>query len=437
MTRKMRAPLFALVVPLLLIVSCGLMVGAAGTARGDVGGSSVLTITPVAPTPNETVFSTTTTIEATFSDAVAPVNPSAVFMFVNGENVSQVQNYTVTATEATYTPPTILPLKNGINNVTVNATDLEGNFASLTWSFSVNTSLRPVANPFAGLKVTTLLLYIGIGAAVSGAVIGGYILVLKQTTRFTFRKYFATHPVERRITTLYMPLIVTFVWIILGLDYVYSTPGLPSNAPDYVFIVAIFIALTLYGIDARQEMQRIRTFERAFAQLLFEMADAMRGGLDPAKAIVELAKTHTNILRRPLRVAADGVKLGRPFDKVLRDMVRGMHSDLITRYAGLIADATSIGGETATVVYRAAKDMDDFVKIEEEREKQLVLPVAVIYIAFGVLMAVLLALLSIAPELGTLNISIAGFGTPLASGGDRPRRWRTLISIPSRNDSLS
>ena len=62
------------------------------------------------------------------------------------------------------------------------------------------------------------------------------------------------------------------------------------------------------------------------------------------------------------------------------------------------------------MVYRAAKDMDDFVKIEEEREKQLMLPVAVIYIAFSVLMAVLFALLFIAPELGTLNISFIGLG---------------------------
>jgi len=413
MKRPMRAQLFALVVPLLLVVSCGWMLGGSGTARA-AGGE--LQITAVSPTPNATVASTSTTIEATFSDSAAAVNPAAVFMFVNGQNVSQIQSFVVTATEVSYTPPMILPLKNGNNNVTVSATDLAGFSTSLKWSFTVNTSLVPVANPFAGLKVTTLLLYIGIGAAISAGVVGGYILVLKQTTRFTFRKYFATHPIEKKITTLYIPLIVAFVWVILGLDYVYSTPGLPSNASDYVFIVAIFIALTLYGIDARREMQRTRTFERAFAQLLFEMADAMRGGLDPAKAIVELAKTHTNILRRPLRVAADGVKLGRPFEKVLRDMVRSMRSDLITRYAGLIADATSIGGETATVVYRAAKDMDDFVKIEEEREKQLVLPVAVIFIAFGVLMAVLLALLSIAPELGTLNVSIAGFGTPLAGG---------------------
>ena len=179
-----------------------------------------------------------------------------------------------------------------------------------------------------------------------------------------------------------------------------------------MFIGAIFIGLTLYGVDARRQLNRLRTYERAFAQLLFEMADAMRGGLDPAKALSELSKTHTNVLRKPLRIAADGLLLGRPFDVVIRDMVAPMKSPLIKRYADLIAEATSVGGETATVVYRAAKDMDDFVKIEEERAAQLTLPIAVIYIAFGVLMAVLFALLYIAPELGTLNI---GFLNPSTS----------------------
>jgi pilus assembly protein TadC len=411
MTRQTGLRLLAWSVCLLVLLSLAFSMSATGTARGA---TSPIVITPVTPGPNGTTSSTNPFIEATLADAGSPINPGAVYMFVNGANITGVQGYNVSATEVSYTPPTILSLKNGNQNVTVDATDLRGDTASLTWNFTVNTALTPTPNPFAGFKITTVLFYIGIGALISAACVGGYILFLKQTTRFTFRKYFATHTVERKITTVYIPLLVAFVWILLGLDYVYSTPGLPSNAADYVFIGAIFIALTLFGIDARREMVRIRTFERAFAQLLFEMADAMRGGLDPAKALVELAKTHTNILRKPLRVAADGVRLGRPFDKVLREMVRTMHSSLISRYAGLIADATSIGGETATVVYRAAKDMDDFVKIEEEREKQLILPVAVIYIAFGVLMAVLLALLSIAPELGTLNISILGIGKPLA-----------------------
>jgi hypothetical protein len=61
--------------------------------------------------------------------------------------------------------------------------------------------------------------------------------------------------------------------------------------------------------------------------------------------------------------------------------------------------------------------MDDFVKIEDEREKQLMLPVAVVYIAFAVLMAVLFALIYIAPSLGTLNVNFIGTN-PLSTGGN-------------------
>jgi archaellum biogenesis protein FlaJ (TadC family) len=403
-----------LLVPLILLLTLVTLTGVSLPARA--ASPSPITITAQSPGVNATVSSTTPTIVATYTDPVATINTGLVFLFIDGTNVSGVNGFNVSSTQVSYTPPNILQLKNGNHTVRVNVTDTAGNSKSYSWNFSVNTALVTTPNPFAGIKVTTLLFYIALGAAVTGAIVGGYILFLKQTTKFTFRKYFATHPIERNVTTLYIPLIIAFVWVLLGLDYVETTPGLPSDAPDYVFVIAIFIALTLYGINARHEIARIRAFERAFAQLLFEMADAMRGGLDPAKAVVELSKTHTNILRKPLRVAADSVKLGRPFERVLREMVRGMNSDLISRYAGLIADATSIGGETATVVYRAAKDMDDFVKIEEEREKQLMLPVAVIYIAFGVLMAVLFALLSISPELGTLNISFLGFSSPLASG---------------------
>jgi len=82
------------------------------------------------------------------------------------------------------------------------------------------------------------------------------------------------------------------------------------------------------------------------------------------------------------------------------------------------------------VVYRAAKDMDDFVKIEEEREKQLTLPVAVIYIAFAVLMAVLFSLLYIAPSLGTLNLSFIGASSPLSSGSATGATVVPKISIP-------
>jgi pilus assembly protein TadC len=396
---------------LVLLAVLSLMAGAAslGTAHAASG---PITFSGETPAPGGATGSTTPTISVRYSDSVSTIPASNVFLFVNGINVTSFSDTTITSSQVTYVTPSILSLKNGVHNVTVEVSDLAGHSAEDQWNFTVNTNLTSAANnPLAGVTPLTLLFDTGIVAAIAGAAVGGYILFLKQTTRFTFRRYFATHSVEAKYYTLYIPLGAAFLFVLFGLSLVYSNPSWPSNSVDYVFIIAIFIALTAFGIDARREMLRIRAFERAFAQFLFELADAMRGGLDPAKSIVELAKTYTNILAKPLKVASDGIRLGRPLDAVLTDMVRPMQSPLIRRYAGLIAEATAAGGETALVVYRAAKDMDDFVKIEEEREKQLMLPVAVIYIAFSVLMAVLFALLFIAPELGTLNISFIGLGT--------------------------
>jgi len=387
---------------------------APSAARPALGGP--LSIVSLSPAPNATVPSTTTTISAAFRDTGGVVNPSYVLIFVDLNNVTGVDTVTITPHGISYTPPSILPLKDGVNNVTIDAADSSGNSASVTWNFTVNTNLTPTSNPFSSVKPTTIVFYTAIVAALTGACVGGYILFLKQTTRFTFRRYFATHPVKTKYLVAYLPAIAAFIVVLFGLDYVFNTPGLPAQAPDYVLILGIFVGLTPFGIDARHEMHRTRAYERAFSQFLFEMADAMRGGIDPAKAIVELSKTSANILRKPLRVAADGIRLGRPFEVVLREMAAPMNSALIDRYASLIADASGIGGETATVVYRAAKDMDDFVKIEDEREKQLMLPVAVVYIAFGVLVAVLIALIYIAPQLGTLNINFLG-GNPLAGTG--------------------
>jgi len=391
-----------------------------------------LAIEVVSPAPNSTVGSDTPTITAKFIDSVASVNPSSVLLTVDKLNVSASGLVVVTATSVTYAVPSILKLPDGINNATLTATDSAGNSASVTWSFTVSPTTPPPYNPFSAIKPTTIILYVGVVAALAGAGAGGYVLFLRLTTRFTLKRYFATHPVQRDYLVLYLPIGVAFIVLLVGLSYAFSTPGVPSNAVDYVFILVTFIALTPWGIDARREMHRIRAFERAFAQFLFEMADAMRGGIDPAKALVELSKTQANILAKPLRIAADSVRLGRPFASILREMVASMHSPLITRYAGLIADASTIGGETAVVVYRAAKDMDDFVKIEEEREKQLALPVAVIYISFAVLMAVLFALLSIAPTLGTLNVSFLGLGSPLnSSGGGSTATAIPKLSFPT------
>jgi archaellum biogenesis protein FlaJ (TadC family) len=373
-------------------------------------------LTSITPLPNSTIATRTPTIEATFSDSQSTIPYGGVNLTVDGVVVSGFEGVKITSSSITYPVTSLFPLNNGTNNVTLILTDNQGYTATFEWNFTVNTT----AGAHLGATVTLqqLFLYVGLAAGAAGAGFAGWIVYLKLNTRFTFRKYFLLHPQVKSNLVAYTPAGGAMVFLVVALNWASTQSTLPAMGYDYIYVAAIFIGLTAFAIDARRELARNRAFERAFAQFLFEMADAMRGGIDPSKAIQELAKTSSNILQRPLRIASDALRIGRPFDAVLREMAAPMPSPLIKRYAALIADASGVGGETALVVYRAAKDMDDFVKIEEEREKQLTLPVAVIYIAFAVLMAVLFALLYIAPSLGSLNITFIGSsGNPLASSG--------------------
>jgi len=406
----------------LVVAAFATGLGGAETAGTHGADASVISIIPVNPAAGETIRSSTPNISATFSDSVGVIDPSSVIIAVDGTNLTGLDTTKITTAGVSCQIPSILALSNGNHSVYIAASDSSGNHAEYSWGFVVNPSAAPPGS-LSGFNLAGVVVFIAVGAALVGAGVGGYILYLKRTRRFTFRRYFATHPVRREYVVLYVPAVLAFVFILLGLLYVLSTPGLPIFAPEYVVVAGLFIALTLFAVDARRQKQKVRAFERAFSQLLFEMADAMRGGIDPAKAILELSKSSSNTLQKPLRIAADGIRLGRPFDAVLSDMVAPMHSSLVSRYAQLIAEASSVGGETSAVVYRAAKDLDDFIKIEVERGKQLLMPVAVLYIAFGVLAAVLFALLYIAPTLGSINVSFVGtnpLAQPGGGGGSTP-----------------
>jgi pilus assembly protein TadC len=423
-----------LAVLLLMILGLFLVpvVGSAGSVHPAAPHAQTagFVITPKNPVPNGTTNSETPLIVATFSDSLGAVDPSSVLILVDGFNETGLQGYNVSSTQVSLQIQSILRLTNGAHNVSIFATDSTGATAQVSWNFTVNTSAVSTT-PVISVSPNTILFDIGIIGLIAAAGAGGYILYLRRTRRFTFRKYFATHPVKKQYFTLYVPAIAAVLFIFIGLVYVSNIVNPPLLADEDVLVIGMFIGLTAYAFDARREMATIRAYERAFSQFLFEMADAMRGGIDPAKAIIELSKTYRNILQKPLRIAADSIRLGRRVEDVLREMAAPMKSPLITRYAGLIADATNVGGETSTVVYRAAKDMDDFIKIETERNKQLTLPVAVLYISFGVLMAVLFALLSIAPSLGSISFNLFSGGAGALSSGS----GSAAVVVPKLSES--
>lgn len=337
----------------------------------------------------------------------------------------------ITGNIITYQPSEIFKWKNGNHTIDITVSDVNGNEAKESFAFIVDTSYT-TSDAGGGIDIFLIVQFIIIGTIIIFLAIGIYILYLKKTKDFTFEKFFAQHPIEKEVFVLYLPIVIAFLFTILALAYVMTTPGMSIFALEYVLVIGFFIAVAPFAIDAQLERKKISKYEQAYAQLLFEIADAMRGGLDPTKAIIELSTTDTSILKDNLRAAADNIKLGRPFDHVMKAMAKPIKSDLVKRYAILIGDTSKIGGEPAIVIHRAAKDMDDFIKVEKERRRQLMSQAMTIYIAFGVLLIVLYQLITMFPSLGSIDVSLLGNTNLEAAGQGSTVQRMSFTTIKQR-----
>jgi pilus assembly protein TadC len=340
-------------------------------------------------------------------DDPAGINSLSIELIIDGSlDVTRwdAVDYNWDNSTITYKPPKAFAWTNGNHSVQLTIDDKFGNTASEIWYFDVD--VPTTISGDTGIDLFSIIFFIMIGTALFFIGLVLYILYLKVTKKFTFEKYFARHPVKKEIFIFYIPILLGFLFCLFSLAYVSITPGLPVFALEYMIVIGIFIAIAPYAIYSLIDRRQTAEYERAFAQMLFEIADAMRGGLDPTKAIIELAQTETGVLRKHLKIAADNLRLGRPFEHIMQSIARPIKSDLVRRYSSLIANTSKVGGETAAVIHRAAKDMDDFIKVGNERRRQLFSQASIIYVAFFVLLIMLYMLITFFPEIGSVNFSL-------------------------------
>ncbi len=369
-------------------------------------------IVPVYPGNNTTISTNTPIIKANYSSPAGITN-EIVNIYVDGVDVTY--NYTsqglprtvITPNNVTYTVYPDMALGDGSHNVTVVVTDDAQVTSSLNWTFYVHIQTSTIT---AQQVVSYVIL--GVGLVVAAFVV--VLLILKKTRNFSLRKHLKKHPIPMKVLCTVIPAIIAFLFALIAIDF-FEGPGASPFITEYIMVIGLFILLLPYAIYVQSEKKKRMDYERAFSQFLYEMADAMRGGIDPSKAIIEMSKTDTTILKKHLKIAANGLEMGRPFEEMIEAMVRPIDSKLIKRYASLIGESAKIGGEISQVVHRAAKDMDDLIKIEQDRARSLTIQGTTIYISFAVMVVVIYLLISIYPSLGQANLGSLFAGTN--SGG--------------------
>lgn len=370
-------------------------------------------VSPISPLPGETVRTGTPTIELAFTDdAGGAIDPFSVRLAIDGIDVP-LDEAEVTESGLTFEIPSFLPLAEGNHTLRVTVANSAGEMGEVALGFVVNLTIPPA--PPEELPVG--LIFGGTGA---GLLLLGIAAVVtyqwaRRNRNFTFRKHFLRHPGQLKFIVLYIPSGIAVILTLGALFFVTTLAAPPRYISELILVAGGILGFGPFGLSSLRANLRTRAYERAFAQFLFELADSVRGGINPTKAVQELANTGEGVLKRPLQQAADVLRLGRPMDEALRAMVAQMGSPLVLRYASLVGEASSMGGSVAGVMQRAAKDMDDLVKIKAERRSALRQPVFTMYMAFAVLLIMILQVISFAPNIGDLDLSalgVAGDGAP-------------------------
>jgi archaellum biogenesis protein FlaJ (TadC family) len=384
-----------------LCITTAIAILLAGSAAAQSDGPGII---HSYPSPGEKITETRPNVTVRF-DSPNGMNPDTYRIFVDGIEFTELEETEMTEQGIIYRTPEVFTMSYGNHSIRVIARDNSGMLLDETWNFTVTSSVMVVKE-----RIDVHLL-IRITVATSATIITAltcWYYYLKRTRNYSMEKFFAQNPRFKRNAAIFFPSVSAIVFFVLGFIYISGAEDPSPFSYDYLLIGTIILALAYYSVQAQMERRRIAKYEKAFAQFLFEMADAMRGGIDPTKAVLEMAKTESGILKKDIRVAADSLKMGRPFEEVMRLMSEGTNSKLVMRYASLIGEASKIGGEIGMVLYRAAKDMDDMIKIQMERRRQLSMQSMTMYIALGVLMTIIMLLIGIYPSLGNIDLGFLG-----------------------------
>jgi flagellar protein FlaJ len=117
---------------------------------------------------------------------------------------------------------------------------------------------------------------------------------------------------------------------------------------------------------------------------------------------------------------ATQISWGVGFNEVLRNLVKRVGTKLIARSVSLVDEANKAGGKISDVLTTAANDAAEIKWLQKERKRGVTMYVAVIYISFGVYLAVIAIIVAVfLPAIidASQSMIAGGAGAGAAMGG--------------------
>ena len=157
---------------------------------------------------------------------------------------------------------------------------------------------------------------------------------------------------------------------------------------ELVFVVGAVISLAPYSLDVSLSERRVKKQEEDFSNFLFELAELIRGGIDPSRAVTTLATGDLGSITKNVRVAAKQLQIGYTFEQAMRYLGDSFSSKLIKRYTDLVIQASYSGGSVSSLIQQASNDLKAFLSLDAERRAGLGQYTVILYFSQVILIAI-------------------------------------------------
>jgi flagellar protein FlaJ len=203
--------------------------------------------------------------------------------------------------------------------------------------------------------------------------------------------------------------------ILVGILSVTGRVKFPFSTVTMVILVVLAFFIFPNLMEYSYQRWR-RNIDNAVPALLADVAAAVKTGINLDRALEMAADRDYGPLSEELKKLRAQLRLGVPFDVAIENLIARVKTVMVTRAFSLILQANRAGGKIERLLDIIQSDSNDLYQLEKERNASIRPYVIIIYIAFGVFLAVTVLLVDsfFTSVLGThaaASTASSGFGS--------------------------
>jgi flagellar protein FlaJ len=156
------------------------------------------------------------------------------------------------------------------------------------------------------------------------------------------------------------------------------------------FVFGILCCIGPVGFYDHVKRKQKKEIHDKLPEFLRDIANSTSSGMTIYDAIKSASEGDYGILTPELKMMAAQISWGISVKDALINFAERVNTNEVKRLAVTMNKAFEIGGNTSSVFYAAAKELDQIKRVEQQRKTEMSMYSIVIFISFFVFLAVLL-----------------------------------------------